>query len=78
MASAPTAPTDLTADPYLAGYAFGLFWCFGISHITVINDTLTRRSPRVYPYFNVILPFGRCVFALAICERLASRKSAEQ
>jgi len=58
-------------DTVLLAYVGGLAASFGISHISVINDTLTRVSPRIYPYFNVILPCGRCLFLLAIVERLS-------
>lgn len=124
----PALPEPLrpppTKDAVLLLYAGGLAASFGISHISIINDTLTRLSPRIYPcvikpcsperapsvssrgwrkqrvspvrncaqdrldpasacpsrrltarpllcrYFNVVLPFGRCVFLLAIIERL--------
>jgi hypothetical protein len=71
----PTPPPEPLRSPppkdyELALYTAGLAASFGISHTSVINDNLTRLSPRVYPYFNVILPFGRCVFLLAIIEKL--------
>jgi hypothetical protein len=44
----PLRPPPLE-DPVLLWYAGGLAASFGISHISIINDSLTRLSPRFYP-----------------------------
>ena len=57
----------------LYAYTLGLAASFGISHIAPVHAFFTRNSPRVYPLVNVCLPFGRCLFLLAIIERLDDR-----
>lgn len=66
----PWALSNKLDDAVLGGYALGLLSCFAISHIEPLHATLSKRFPSTYPLLNVVLPFGRCVFALAIVERL--------
>mgnify|MGYP001238809182 CR=1 FL=1 len=66
----PWALSNKLDDAVLGGYALGLLSCFAISHIEPLHATLLKRFPSTYPLLNVVLPFGRCVFALAIVERL--------
>ena len=68
---ATESPTVLEEPLY--AYTLGLAASFGISHIAPVHAFFTRTSPRVYPLVNVCLPFGRCLFLLAIVERLATR-----
>eukprot|EP00965_Chrysotila_dentata_P228259 6196506-Pleurochrysis_carterae.AAC.1 len=60
----------VTGDPVMAAYAGGLVASFAVSHVDFIHRNAGRLFPRSYPYLNVCLPFGRCVFSLLILERL--------
>ena len=56
-------------DRTIVYYSGLLAASFGISHIDLIHNNLTRFFPRTYPYMNVALPCGRAVGILGIFVR---------
>ena len=63
-------------DSTLACYAVGLAASFGISHVDLIHNNLSRYFPKTYPTLNVILPCGRALFGLGILARAAELAEA--